>query len=193
LNVDLTGFNPRGQAPLTEAKVAMHEASGSEADGLVRDMLRDPKAVLQLGGQAIDRELFTLSQLRDLLDDTKRIGTMQIQRSLRKAGAPKGMVTNIPGQGAKFLFAVANWPKWMTASHAERVANYTNEVVKNEKRRSKLQLLKPKLPVKSVAKLKKPRKPAKLKPPPMIGLTEAEVVVQHAIAKAIKRKVRKKI
>jgi hypothetical protein len=137
LDVDTHDFNPAAPAPQTAAKQAMHLISGTECDGMVRELLRSPQAVLQLGGQPVSRELFTLQELQLLLDPHERIGRMQIARSLRRLGAPPPFVTGL-SNGAKALYCIANFERWLKASHAERVAHYENVLVRDKKRKAKV-------------------------------------------------------
>jgi len=137
LGVDTSSFNPSAPAPQTAAKQAMHLISGTECDGMVRELLRAPQAVLQLGGQPVQRELFTLHELQVLLDPHERVGRMQIARSLRRLGAPPPFVTGLTG-GAKALYCIANFEHWLKASHAERVAHYENVLVRDKKRKAKV-------------------------------------------------------
>ncbi len=130
LAVDLKGFDHQAQPPLTVAKEAMYETTGTEAESIVRDLLRDPKAALRLSGQSEACELFTLQQLQALIDPTGRTGRQQIGRALYKAGSPRAVITRIGVSddnnfgGCKALYAIRNFDRWKKASHAERAEHY---------------------------------------------------------------------
>jgi hypothetical protein len=145
-HVDLSGFNPKAKAPMTDAKMAMIEVSGTDAEGRVRDFIRNPKGKLQAESKPVDQELFTLDVLQNMLDPLERITRMQISKALRKQGAPGPLITTIPTQGTKALYPVANFEKWRRSSHEERVAHFLQQEVKNERRKRKLQKMKPTLP-----------------------------------------------
>jgi len=123
LNVDLTGFDPAGHAPQTQAKEEMRQVTGTEADGLIRDLLQDPAGVLKKFG-ADGCELFTLEQLQTFLDPQLRVGRLQLARALRRAGAPGPAATGVSPGAIKVLYAVTNWERWAQATHFDRAAHY---------------------------------------------------------------------
>jgi hypothetical protein len=124
LDVNLRGFDHQAQPPLTTAKEAMYEATGTEAEAVVRDLLRDPKTALRLVGRSEGCELFTLQQLQAMLDPSGRMGRQQIGRALYKAGAPRAVVTNVGEGSAKALYAIKNFRHWAKAPHISRVEHY---------------------------------------------------------------------
>lgn len=136
LNIDLAGFSPTHPAPETDAKRAMHRVSGTEADGIVRELLRDP-TMLQLAGQPVQRDLFTLSELVLLLDPSGRLGRMQLARALRRHGAPAPFIITVGG-ATKAVYAVANFEKWRNADHATRAAHYEQREISRQRRSKKL-------------------------------------------------------
>jgi hypothetical protein len=136
LHLDLANFDSSAAAPQTEAKEAMHVISGSEADGIVRDFLIAPEAVLKLGSSPISRELFTLKELQDLLDPSGRLGRLQIARAMRRQNVPPPFVVKVR-EGTKALYAVKNFDHWQRAGHHERAAHYDGELVKKERQREK--------------------------------------------------------
>lgn len=134
LNVNLAGFDPHAAAPQTEAKEAMRVISGSEADGMIRDFLTNPGAVLKIGSVPVGRELLTLKEIQDLLDPTGRLGRMQIARALRRLNTPPPFLVRAR-DGMKYLYAVKNFDHWIKADHATRAAHYDGELMKKENQR----------------------------------------------------------
>jgi hypothetical protein len=126
MNVDLTGFNPRQRAPMTEAKQQMAGMSGTNADVIVREMVDAPDLYLKIGEAAVGRDLFLLRELLDILDPAKqhRLDLAGLKRALARAGIKSLEPTRLP-QGVARLYAVRSQDKWKAASHAERLAEYT--------------------------------------------------------------------
>ena len=88
LDVDLTGFNPKGKAPATEAKVSMVDAARSELESWVHKLKTEPQAILP-----DQRTLLTLEELwalRPYLQNTNTTARALL-RVLRSSGfaAPK--------------------------------------------------------------------------------------------------------
>jgi hypothetical protein len=137
-HIDLDGFDHQAQPPLTSAKAAMHEATGTEVDIIVRDLVRDPKQTLATMSWAEGCELFTLQQLQTLLDPTGRIGRVQIGKALRRLGAPQPFVTGVVG-GAKALYAIASFDRWAGSTHHERKEHYNlHNIASKEPKESKI-------------------------------------------------------
>jgi hypothetical protein len=125
LRVDLTGFEPRGKAPQTVARAAMVEASGTDADVLVRAMLEAPNQYLRVGGTPVARDLFTLDELLALLDPERRVGLKlrALGSALRRAGVASLDVTRT-ASGTLRLWPVRDGARWARAAPEERREHY---------------------------------------------------------------------
>lgn len=137
LQVDLKGFEAKSRPPATEARQEMVEVSGSETDFAVRELLAAPDRYLRIGDGVIPRDLFTLDELVGLMDPEgrARIGKAALAKSLKRMGV-KPAATRI-GTGVVKLVAARNVERWASATHAERVANYTGEPEKGKKKEAK--------------------------------------------------------
>lgn len=134
--VDCTGFDARARAPMTDAKESMAQLSGGDADVLARDLIAAPARYLKLGETQITRDLFTLTELFDLLNPGKQYSfTLNtLGRALARLGAKALPVTNLPTGPAR-LVPVRNIEKWTRATHAERVAGYTGQEQKKREKK----------------------------------------------------------
>lgn len=128
--VDLTGFNPRGRAPVTEARDDMVRMSGTELDLVMRELLASPDAYLRLGDSPITRDLFTVTELIAILDPDgrQRFTRIGVSKALRRAGAPPGHGTKT-ARGFARLFALRNADAWARATHSQRAAHYEGKDV----------------------------------------------------------------
>lgn len=133
-DVDTRDFNPRGRAPVTTAKQEMIDLSGTECDRVARELRESPDTVLRVGGQVVDRDLFTLTELVAILDIRPPNTPIAFSRALRRAGFRQLPITKIAGVGGRRLWAVRNREHWEKSSHADRVAEYTG---KSESKSSK--------------------------------------------------------
>ena len=93
--------------------------------------------MLQLAGQPVQRDLFTLSELVLLLDPSGRLGRMQLARALRRHGAPAPFIITVGG-ATKAVYAISNFEKWRDADHATRVAHYEQREISRQRRSKKL-------------------------------------------------------
>jgi hypothetical protein len=126
-HMDLTGFDPRDPAPQTTARIEMVNASGTEADFIVRALLENPDQFIKISETvSCARDLFTLEELTRTLDPDRRYGLRnnQLYRALRKAGISPLDRTCIKAGYNLRLWPVRNIEKWVKAKHAERVEHY---------------------------------------------------------------------
>lgn len=137
LQVDTRGFEAKSRPPATQAREEMVEVSGSETDFAVRELLAAPDRWLRVGEGVIPRDLFTLDELVGLMDPDgrQRIGKAALAKALKRMNV-KPMATRI-GTGVVKLVSVRNPERWRTAEHAERVANYTGEPQKKDRKEPK--------------------------------------------------------
>lgn len=90
LAVDLTGFRPKGRAPMTAAKGRMVEDGRSDLGAWVAALLRDPGAVLKFGEASMDGDLFSARELLAVYDplERNRVTASGVARELRRQGCP---------------------------------------------------------------------------------------------------------
>jgi len=138
LDVDTVGFDPRGRAPVTEARDQMAAAKQApESDHLVRALLEGPEGVPARGrfrGRAAD--LFTSARLVAMLDPDKR--ARLTERSVAMAFAPRGTRRPVhdaqPAQPAHASVAVRNRARWEAADHSARAAHYMGADAKKKEK-----------------------------------------------------------
>lgn len=128
LRVDLTGFDPNGPAPMTDAKIDMVRLGGTEADYLVRSLYESPERYLKVGEQPVLRELWSLEELLAALDPDgrARISRVALAKSLRRQGHRELPMTRT-SRGTLRLWAVKNEIKWLAADHGARAGGYDGE------------------------------------------------------------------
>lgn len=87
LTLDLTGFNPRGKAPMTQAKEEMIESSRSVLANWVHNFRENPERVLTVGNVMQPYQLWTADELLLLFDpDGKsRVGVRAMAVELKRA------------------------------------------------------------------------------------------------------------
>ncbi len=107
LALDLSGFNPHGAAPTTDAKVQMFEDGKASYVQAVEAFLEDPAPLLDKYG--IQRDVFTTSEVLKLIEHPASYAN-PIGRYFTTLGLPRGKVT---GKGfAKRLVAIRNVEHW---------------------------------------------------------------------------------
>lgn len=136
-HLDLGDFDRKARAPVTQARQDMVDISGTEVDHAARELLAAPDRWLRVGDGVIPRDLFTLDELVGLLDPDgrQRIGKQALAKALKRVGV-KGSHTRV-GTGVVKLFSARNVERWRTAEHAERVANYTGEPQRKDRKEPK--------------------------------------------------------
>lgn len=119
--VDLTGFNPRAPAPMTEAKRALQELSETDLDLFARRLVEDPDTLLAPLGPRAPCALWTLSELLELADPGagRRLSQVGLAKALRRAGL-RGLDATRTRLGVLRLWAVRDPARWARASHDER-------------------------------------------------------------------------
>lgn len=118
--VDLSGFNPRGEAPLTSSKEDMILQGKSDLQLWCRRAVESPEAVLAKDGRPLEGDLFTNAQLLSLYDPERRTWVTQnaLGRELRRAGVRQ--ITSVrTAQGRQRLYAIRNRERWSAATRAE--------------------------------------------------------------------------
>ncbi len=126
LNVDVTGFNPRAPAPITDAKAAMIETTRTDLGNWVTHLKENPELVLDAAKFVGD--VYTAEKLYALYDPSgdKRTSARTLTRELQSQGfaraAASGLV--IPGEGRRHAYIVRNAAKWLAAPVKDLAAEY---------------------------------------------------------------------
>lgn len=87
-SIDLSDFNPAGQAPQTDAKLTMIMDSQSDIGAWIRRAARDPDTWLRVNGVPTPHCLYTPQQILAIYDTTGagRVTVNGVSRELRKVG-----------------------------------------------------------------------------------------------------------
>lgn len=125
LQVNTSGFNPQGRAPETKSRQAMVEATGTNIDVLVRDVLTTPDSYLKVADTTVNRDLFTTAELIQMLDPDKRhnLNYKNLGAALERAGA-RGRMIIFSDRTVRRLRPVRNATKWNAASNEQWVEHY---------------------------------------------------------------------
>lgn len=137
LRLDLSDFNPHGHALRTASKVDMQKAVRSPIASWCADLRDTPDEILRMGSQVIERDLFKLSELWELLPDhlTSHYSQQGLYAALRRTfPAPRHSSVN-----HLHLWAVRNVESWSKKSLDEWVAHYSaNGKVEKPKKSGKV-------------------------------------------------------
>lgn len=119
LHVDLRGFDPRGTAPMTAAKMAMISTSGNALDFVMREFLSEVDNRL-LGSK---RDLWSSTEIAQLLSvnfNNEYVTVKAVALSLKRAGIPQVQSIRYGKNVVRHcLFAIRNSAKWAMATHAQ--------------------------------------------------------------------------
>ena len=139
LNLDLTGFEPHGHAPMTAGKRSMIDSGRSELNAWARNLKNDPDTVLRIDSVVIPHDLWRTEDLLALFDSEgrKRVGVPGMGRELKRVGLVKlnrdmGCYTS---KGQYKLWAVRNAAKYEGMGGAELGKLYDKEREVTTKRR----------------------------------------------------------
>lgn len=137
MNLDLTGFNPKGRAPMTDAKAAMIENSRSVLANWVHNFRENPDKVLCVNGVRLKYKLWTAEELLALFDpDGKtRIGVraMGVELARAKAGRVAGGMPCRSKYGQIRLWCTLGASEYVNVSPKEAGAEYDKEREVDEK------------------------------------------------------------
>lgn len=89
LNLDLTGFDPKGPAPMTESKNEMIKDTKSDLGHWLIELKENPDEFLRNDGQPLKADLYTLSQLRALSGLGEKFTTTMWGKQLKERGFDK--------------------------------------------------------------------------------------------------------
>jgi len=132
-DVDLTGFNPKGPAYLTQAKEDMISDTRSHAERWITDLRDDPTALLLHNGNtkaAQECDLWTPQQLFKAFNpdsDFKRGTENGFYTTLRNAEfyrANKGQKIKTRNAGAQVFVIIRNADKWVGAKATDCAAHW---------------------------------------------------------------------
>lgn len=112
LSLDLTGFDPKGHAPVTEAKRDMIDGGRSDLASWVAMLRDDPDTVLRVDSQVLRFDLWRAEDLLAVYDPLERgrVTANGLAREMRRAGfsRPAGTLGCRTTQGQVRLWAVRN-------------------------------------------------------------------------------------
>lgn len=130
MDLDLTGFEPKGHAPFTEAKGDMSEMTASPLYQAVSDTVGNIPyyRVQPNAGWMADRELFSAEHLYYLGQFTTAVQPSAIAKVLRAQGyAAKRLV--LPNGKKELVFALFNSETWRRRSIDEWLEAYCHNLV----------------------------------------------------------------
>ncbi len=112
LGIDVSEFNPRAPAPLTDAKVSMQDLSKTDLDIFARDLKENPDNVLRRGNITLKGDLFTTRELAVFLPSKYEHSLNGLSRALKRAGfrSAKAVKTK---HGTQRLVCIRNPTKWV--------------------------------------------------------------------------------
>ncbi len=131
-DVDLSDFNPAGQAYYTLAKERMILDVKSDLEMWVLRLKADPDSLLRLGDVRLTSDLYTNSQLRTIYDPEHRdtnLTANAMGRALRRSGfKPLGGDTKLyqGPDGPDRFYCVRNYDTWKFAN-TESIVNHIKE------------------------------------------------------------------
>lgn len=133
LNVDLTGFEPRGHAPMTDAKREMMQNTRSDLGSWVARLREQPDEVLKIGnGAPLAYRLWKVEDLLRLYDPEGKTRTTSttLARELRRQGFQKagnGMSCPTKTDGQCRLWVIRDVPELYWHNQAKAADFYDNE------------------------------------------------------------------
>lgn len=119
--IDLTGFQPKGNAPMTAAKEEMIRQSKSDVERWLGDVLEDATSAVSVFG----KEVSNLDEITETYNRQRRsrTTTTAVSRALRRHhnNASRRVVTRF---GRKQLCSLVNHDRWDTAGSPEWAAEF---------------------------------------------------------------------
>jgi hypothetical protein len=134
LELDLGNFNPRAEAPETEAKKGMIRDSKSDLGNWVLMLKEDPERALSpLGPEAAKGELFTATQLLHCYDPEKRtrvtvggLGKEMKRSGFRQANYASPVYTST--MGLQRIWAIKNGVYWADVAKPKQITEAFDKV-----------------------------------------------------------------
>ena len=135
--VDLVGFNPYAQAPVTNAKRDMQDLSLSDINRFTRRLHDDPDSVLRFKDEVIADELFELDTLIAFSNRDKNDKGVQsaMSKALRNAGFRKKRVR--VGTTRPYLWPIRNHAKWWNRLAPEWARHYEKQKARKRSKYSR--------------------------------------------------------
>lgn len=126
LHLPLGNWNPHGRAMDTAAKRTMIDDARSDLGAWVARLHRDPAQALRLDGVALDGDLWTNEQLRQLYDPERRtrVTANGLGRELTRAGISRLGVIRTKRFGLVRVYVLRGAAKWQEASAAEATRHF---------------------------------------------------------------------
>lgn len=131
LHLPMGDFDAHGPALATLDKATMLEQSLNDLGVWVRQLRDAPEALLKLGAQALEGDLFSAKELCALYDpeNTHRASTVAMGRELARAGvahAARGRPIRMPEGTQQRLYALRNPQRWRGASQSDCMRHYAS-------------------------------------------------------------------
>lgn len=117
---DLSEFDPRGRAPVTDIKQDIQETAESSTDFIVREMLDAPGRLLP----SAQRDLYMAHELCMMLDPQGKIHPVALANAMKRLKVPRLPHTKIARGDSVRLYPIRNIEKWKAASHEDRRRHY---------------------------------------------------------------------
>lgn len=119
---DLTDFNPKGRAPMTESKREFLASGGSPLERWLKESVDGPLWPLE-------QDLVTLRDLRSVLPSNFRsVSDTTITILLKKFGAKKLENQRPLPHGKMWVYVLRNWDNWSVKGDAEISAYYQRPI-----------------------------------------------------------------
>lgn len=135
LNLDLTGFDAQGPAPMTQAKMEMIDHAKSDVSAFVQDLQRNIDEM-----QLLLRTTFMLKEKPDIVlskhllalydpEGRTRVTSRGIGRALAASSLKTIFVNRTEAFGTQRFYILCNEEKWLTAQ-PEEVRSYIDSIYK---------------------------------------------------------------
>ena len=136
LSLDISGFNPKSEAPMTGAKEKMIDVAESDIERWVRNLLESPDTTLTLDRVPLPGALWTSEDLRNVYDPLgqTRMTAKALGRALTKKGVPQAPKTRMPDGRSVRPYVVRDPDTWLDATHKQRVDHYEKTRLKSNKK-----------------------------------------------------------
>lgn len=138
--VDLSKFDAKSAPPITEAKEAMTQTTGSDLDNFAYMLMDDPDYTLKIDGIESKRDLFTLNELKHFLPEDIRARnptSTAFGKSLRRMGFPELRQISTHS-GRKRVIATRNLKKWRNADTRDWARHYNDASTLKEDKKGRV-------------------------------------------------------
>jgi len=119
--IDTSNFDPKGEAPFTNAKDTMVYTGMSGIDQWLHDALENPQEFLTIGNISIKRDLFTAGEIRALMPDhmSQASTEVAIGKALQRMGLHQRVIKVTKPDGTKTtrrVYPMRNVSHWQNRS-----------------------------------------------------------------------------